>query len=238
MNPAGQSARREYERRRAADRERRRGKLGWKLAIVAVAGLATFVTVRVIAPFDKGTANFLAGAVALAVALSVANNFWGPRSTTDAWRKGAEGEELTALGLAKLPLGYTTLHDLRMPGSRANIDHLVIGPTGVFTVETKNYASRVEVKWGSARCAGRSMTPVVNQANGQARAVSGVLGLPVRPLVCVQGPGVSGSLFGKASAGGVRFCSGRRLVEVIKSSRTTLTGPEVELLAQVAAAKF
>src|SRR5688572_20252978 len=105
MNPAGRSARREYELRRAADRERRRANAGWKLAVVTVTGLATFVVVRLVAPFDSGAESFLAGALALAVVVASANNLWGPRASTEAWRKGAEGEELTALGLAKLPHG-------------------------------------------------------------------------------------------------------------------------------------
>lgn len=51
-----------------------------------------------------------------------------------------------------------------MPGSRANINHVVIGPTGVFTVKTKNYSSDVIVRRGEVRHAGRSMDKVVQQA--------------------------------------------------------------------------
>ena len=36
------------------------------------------------------------------------------------------------------------LHDRRIPGSRANIDHLVISPAGVFVIDAKNYKGRVE----------------------------------------------------------------------------------------------
>jgi hypothetical protein len=238
MNPAGQSARREYERRLTADRERRRSKLSLKLFIVFVAGCVAFPIIRFVAPFDRGTNNLLAGSAALVAVLSLGNTVLGSRATTNAWRIGAEGEELTALRLRKLPPGYTTLHDLRMPGSRANIDHLVIGPKGVFTVETKNYASPVEVKWKSARCAGRSMTPVIKQANRQAEVVGGVLGINVTPIVCVQGAGVVHSLWRRASVGGVRFCSGSKLVKIIESYRTALTVREVDLLEQAASVKL
>jgi hypothetical protein len=36
------------------------------------------------------------------------------------------------------------LHDRRIPGSRANIDHLVVAPAGVFVIDAKNYKGRVE----------------------------------------------------------------------------------------------
>jgi Nuclease-related domain len=34
--------------------------------------------------------------------------------------------------------GWAVLHDLAVPRSRANIDHLVIGPGGVFVIDSKH----------------------------------------------------------------------------------------------------
>jgi hypothetical protein len=34
-------------------------------------------------------------------------------------------------------------HDLAVPGSPANVDHLVIGPTGVFVIDSKRWRGRV-----------------------------------------------------------------------------------------------
>jgi Nuclease-related domain len=48
-----------------------------------------------------------------------------------AWRRGAAGERRTARVLAALERqGWAVLHDLAVPRSRANLDHLVIGPAG------------------------------------------------------------------------------------------------------------
>ena len=44
---------------------------------------------------------------------------------------------------------WVVLHDLALPGSRANVDHLVIGPTGVWVVDTKAYRARLDVRWRS-----------------------------------------------------------------------------------------
>ncbi len=55
------------------------------------------------------------------------------------WREGARGERKTAerlvKGLAKT--GVVLLHDRRTPGSRANIDHLAIGPGGVTVIDSR-----------------------------------------------------------------------------------------------------
>ena len=61
---------------------------------------------------------------------------WGlrfkPSPDAVAWRRGAAGERRTAGLLAVLERqGWAVLHDLAVPGSRTNVDHLVIGPGGV-----------------------------------------------------------------------------------------------------------
>jgi Nuclease-related domain len=40
--------------------------------------------------------------------------------------------------------GMAVLHDRRVPGTRANIDHLLISSSGVFVVDAKRYGGRVE----------------------------------------------------------------------------------------------
>lgn len=67
---------------------------------------------------------------------------------------GQVGEEVTAQALAALPKGYVVLHDLFLyDGPRtAQIDHLVLGPNGIFLFETKNhqgviYGNPEQVYW-------------------------------------------------------------------------------------------
>lgn len=65
-----------------------------------------------------------------------------PRSVRS-WGKGAVGEE--ALG-AKLNSfaneRVVILHDRRVPGSRANIDHIAVSPGGVFVIDAKHYSGQ------------------------------------------------------------------------------------------------
>jgi hypothetical protein len=59
-----------------------------------------------------------------------------PSPEAVAWRRGAVGERRTARVLAALERqGWAVLHDLAVPRSQANLDHLVIGPGGVFVIK-------------------------------------------------------------------------------------------------------
>jgi len=54
------------------------------------------------------------------------------------WSVGAEGEETVARHLSLLGDSYRVIHDVVLPNMRGNIDHIVLGPNGVFVIETKN----------------------------------------------------------------------------------------------------
>lgn len=61
-----------------------------------------------------------------------------------AWRRGAMGERVIADVLeSELPDGFHVFNDVRLPGRTANIDHLVVGPSGVFVLDTKNWRGTV-----------------------------------------------------------------------------------------------
>lgn len=67
-----------------------------------------------------------------------------PQSTS-AWSRGAEGERRVGARLDALAAeGMVVLHDRRIPGTRANIDHVVIAPSGVWVIDAKRYAGKVE----------------------------------------------------------------------------------------------
>lgn len=60
-----------------------------------------------------------------------------------AWRTGALGESIVGRALDDCDeRGIRLLHDRRVPNGLGNIDHLAIGPAGVFVVHAKNYRGR------------------------------------------------------------------------------------------------
>lgn len=56
------------------------------------------------------------------------------------WNKGIKGENIIAEYLNQLPEDYIVFNDVKFPGSWGNLDHVVLGPNGVFLIETKNYS--------------------------------------------------------------------------------------------------
>lgn len=170
---AGGSAQREYERRQAKDLARHEGRVAEsKASIQAVFGdgwmakVATFIAVD---PTPPRT-----------------------RQSTKAWATGAAGEERVGARLDTLAeVGVITLHDRRIPGSRANIDHLVITPWGVHVVDAKRYHSKkvdFDVVGGRKRLlvGGRDRTQFVDGVERQVAKVKETLDgvIPVRGVLC------------------------------------------------------
>lgn len=103
-----------------------------------------------------------------------------------AWRIGAEGEEAVAKRLAALPPGWTVVHDLPIGGNGANIDHLVVGQGGVFTLNTKNLGGTVWVG-GDTFLQNGQRHPYVRNSRHEAARVGKVLSRATGLLVAAHG---------------------------------------------------
>ena len=68
--------------------------------------------------------------------------------TAPAWNKGATGEKAVGEFLNKFAQenGFRVLHDRAIPGSKANIDHILISNRGIFVIDAKNYSGKVEIR--------------------------------------------------------------------------------------------
>ena len=93
------------------------------------------------------------------------------------YERGADGEEATARALDALPKDqWTVFHDVRWPGRKfANVDHVVVGPGGVFVIDSKNWSGRVEVRDTVLRQNGYQRETTVASAAEAAIAVSLVI---------------------------------------------------------------
>jgi hypothetical protein len=144
------------------------------------------------------------------------------------WLRGAAGESATALLLDRLASRRWVLrHDLRLPGSRANVDHLVIGPTGVWVVDSKAYRARLLVRRGQVWAGDYPVD--VGPVAWEASRVSELLGdsVDVTPLVAVHGEGLRRR--GKRCAG-VRVIPAASLVRRLRRGRRVLRRAEVAAL--------
>jgi hypothetical protein len=150
---------------------------------------------------------------------------WGlrfrPSPEAIAWRCGAAGERRTARLLAALERhGWAVLHDLAVPGSRANIDHLVIGPGGVFVIDSKLYRGRLQLDLSGRLWHGRySLAPTLRAVSFEADRAARVLpdpGVVVVPIVAVHGARVP---WGKVVVEGVPVVAAWRLPSMLRQLR-------------------
>lgn len=118
-----------------------------------------------------------------------------PQSTT-AWDTGAQGEEGLGNRLNEFSSDHLrVLHDRRIPGSRANIDHIAVTPTGIYVIDAKKYAGRprLKIEGGLVRprtekllVGTRNCTRLVDGVIKQAGIVAGAVdaGIPVHAVLC------------------------------------------------------
>lgn len=118
-----------------------------------------------------------------------------PQSTR-AWDVGAVGEERLGGRLTTLAGdALRVLHDRRIPGSRANIDHLAVTPTGIWVIDAKRYKARpqLKVEGGIIRVrteklfvGSRDCTKLVDGMLKQVQVVETAIGLdvPVHGVLC------------------------------------------------------
>lgn len=141
----------------------------------------------------------------------------------DMYERGAEGESATAAVLDGLKsLGWHVFHDVAWPGRpRANIDHVAVGPGGVFVIDSKNWSGDVRVVGGTLRQGSRRRERAVTAAAEAATAVAQPLqGLPTTPVLCFVGPKPIEGL-----ARNVLVCSTQNLAALLAAQPPVL-GPE------------
>jgi nuclease-like protein len=88
-------------------------------------------------------------------------------------RRGISGEEAVADALAGLPSSYWVLHGVST--GHGDVDHIVIGPTGVFALETKAWDGKFYRSRGQLYCNGKPAEHVLRQARGAAGQVRELL---------------------------------------------------------------
>jgi hypothetical protein len=234
LHGAGRSALGAWKLERRA-RSRRLAFVVAPLFLVALLVVAYWVAARLgLAQLPLGP-NWLVLAVVLGAG-GAAMVLW-PRQDPSRWARGAAGELATAALLERLPgRHWVVLHDLALPGSRANVDHLVIGPTGVWVVDTKAYRARLEARWRKVLVGSVPLSTAA--VRWEAERVSSVLGVEARPIVAVHGRGLprrgrrcSGVRVIPAARLASRLGRGRRL-------RPSLTARRVGELGDLAESRF
>jgi hypothetical protein len=217
----GGSAQASWRRSRAAERAAWIRTMPWRVAAILSIGAGAGLVSSLLAP--------RLGLVVGGLAATAAG--WGlrfrPSPEAIAWRRGAAGERRTARLLGPLERqGWVVLHDLAVPGSRANIDHLVIGPGGIFVIDSKQYRGRLQLDPSGRLWHGRyPLAPSLQAVSFEADQAAQVLpdpGVVVLPVVVVHGAQVP---WGKVVMQGVPVIPARRLPSMLRALPAVL-GPE------------
>ena len=126
------------------------------------------------------------------------NKIQAPPQSEKAWEDGAIGEEAVAVHLAARCPEVLVLHDRRMPGDRANIDHIAVSPSGVLVIDAKRHKGKIEVRrplFGSPELVidGHARTKLVEGLRRQVDAVAEGLAVveqdvPVGGCFCFLNP--------------------------------------------------
>jgi Nuclease-related domain len=222
----GRSALAAYRRRRAEELAAWTRSLAWRAPLVAAAGL----TGQVLAAQVGLPWAWLGGLVA-AVLVGWRLRFRVSEQART-WQCGAQGERHTARLLRRLQgNGFVVFHDLAVPGSPANVDHLVIGPTGVFVIDSKQWTGSVHqgadgLAWHNHYRLDRSLETI----RWEAETVGRLLGTYPHPLLCVHGAHVYG---GGVHAQGVAIVPAHLLRGALGDDRV-LSDADIDLLATTA----
>ena len=155
--------------------------------------------------------------VAVAAAILLA---WGGRRLGN-FLKGAKGEEWVAHELAFLNADHTVFNGLRL-GGKQDFDHIIVGPAGVFVVETKNWKGSVEFRSGKLYAGGREPSrPPLKQVKAATAELVGFLddsgtgSVPIHSVLCFISTQLPEEIM---NVNGVVVCTGARLVEVLQET--------------------
>lgn len=183
--------------------------------LLTLGALATVTTLTGRA-FGLRSPLFMGSEVALLLCILLVYRYVLP--LVDRHDRGASGEELVGGVLEELPgPHWRVLHDVVL--GRGNVDHVVIGPPGVFAVETKSHPGPIRVD--------RLHGALLRQARSQQSLLEGALEVPVEPLVVYSRAWVDRPL---ARRKGVRILPARMLARHLVGRQPQLSASEVEAL--------
>ena len=152
---------------------------------------------------------------------------------SEAEARRIEADNRTTQALAQLDQkAWTVVTDLEWPGGRyGNVDHVVVGPSGVYVIDTKPWNGDVTVYGGRLRYEGLVHDSVVAYLTEAAAAVAlltpGVPQRQIKPVLCVAGAaGLESNL------GGLLICSPDTLAATLESRVHIMSTHQISIASQ------
>lgn len=164
----------------------------WRFRAIVVIVVGVLFTV---------VANWQVG-LSLAILAGIIDTVWRSRTAGDIERGGSEAaaHRRTRRQLARMRrAGYQTLNARPIPNSREVIDHLVVGPTGVYAIDSERWHKRVPIRTYNGKQlwhGPENKKPRLEHAKWEAQQASERLSVavgydvPVRAAMAIYGPKV------------------------------------------------
>lgn len=153
------------------------------------------------------------------------------------WYQGAVGEIKVGKTLARLGPEWTVLHAVPVGTRKGDLDHVLIGPAGVFTINTKHHRHRTVEVNGDHIKTGKYELPYTPAARREAAKASTSLKRAVGKAVGVEAivvfVGVKQLIIHQAPAG-VAVMTHRKLLPWLKHRPLILNSQEVSDIAAAA----
>ncbi len=154
----------------------------------------------------------------------------------NAFFKGARGEERVAFILEGLPGGYHVFHDFACARGQT-IDHVVVGPCGVFVIETKCWKGQVTCEEGSLLVDSvEPSRPPIEQAKKSASLLASLLGVrlsavPVcKAVVCFASNTLE---LGYIVVDGITICNASELTSYILGQPECVPADDCERIVKM-----
>ncbi len=221
--PIESSRRRGAQARRRGAQARKPAEYGRRIlrseARRTIAALLSLVMLLIVLGLNVGfrTQTFVGAEIAAIVLVLIAYPRVDKRLERRA--RGVEGEQHVGAILDSLTSeGWFALHDVCL--GRGNIDHIVVGPAGVTTLETKSHrgpimSTRLDIRW-------------LKQAYAEGKALEALVGVPVEPLLVFSQAYVVGKPVFRRR--GVVVLPARMLAEHLSRRKACHSAEEVQAL--------
>ncbi len=163
---------------------------------------------------------------------------FGVRTDERAWRIGADGEQAVAARLARLGDRWKVLHAVPVGDKGSDIDHVVIGPAGVFTVNAKHHPDATVWVGGDTFMVNGRRVPYVRNSRYEARRTAKLLRAAGAGPVAVKGliavMGARGGFTVKTQPEGVVVTTRKEIGKWLARQPETLTEEQVDALYEIA----
>ncbi len=115
-----------------------------------------------------------------------------PSADALSWLRGVRGEQEAVRRFDKLGAGWTVMHSIPVGEKDSDIDHLAVGPGGVFAINSKRHVDKsVWVAGGRLLVNGHQQDHIRNSAYEAARTAKALaargIDVPARAVVAISG---------------------------------------------------